>query len=90
MNYLKTYIQICRRSESRQLSKNDSVERHHVFPTSIYGENGRIVNLTPREHVLVHWLLYKEFNKRYGISSEKTKKDVYGISLDDLRQRVYQ
>jgi len=50
------------------------VEKHHVFPTSIFGKNERVVYLTAREHVLAHLLLFKAALKRYGRHHWKTWK----------------
>jgi hypothetical protein len=50
------------------------VEKHHVFIKAIFGENGRVVYLTAREHVLTHLLLFKAFLKRYGRHHSKTWK----------------
>lgn len=46
-------------------SKNDGLlEKHHIIPKSLGGNNHNknIVLLTPREHYLAHWLLYKIHN----------------------------
>jgi len=50
------------------------VERHHVFPTSIFGKNEQVVYLMGREHVLAHLLLFKAALKRYGRRHWKTWK----------------
>lgn len=75
MNYLKSYCKLIRNAENRNWKRKNIqfyIEEHHVFPVSIYGKNDRIVGLTPREHFLAHWLLYKICIKRYGVRSNKT------------------
>jgi hypothetical protein len=77
MNYLKTYCKLVRKAEERNWKRKKvsfCIEQHHVFPVSIYGKNKRIVSMTPREHYIAHWLLYKIFAKRYGIRNDKTFK----------------
>lgn len=75
MNYLKCYCKLIRAAEKRNWKRKNIdfyIEEHHIFPISIYGKNGRIVGLTPREHFLAHWLLYKICMKRYGLRNNKT------------------
>jgi len=50
------------------------VEKHHVFPTKIFGENSRVVYLTAREHFMAHLLLWKGLKGRYGTHHWKTAK----------------
>lgn len=49
-------------------------EYHHVFPTVVFGKNNFTVLLSYREHRLAHILLYKIFEKRYGLSDSRTRK----------------
>lgn len=69
------------------------IEEHHVFPISIYGKNDRIVGLTPREHFLAHWLLYKICLKRYGIRNNRTFSMGSAFAMmcvtNDLQERNY-
>jgi len=77
MNYLKNYILLINKAESRE--DPEIFERHHVFPKSIYGDNSRVVKLTPREHYVAHAMLYKIFVKRYGHKDPKTVKMAYAF-----------
>jgi len=81
MNYLKVYINICRRGIKRLYSNNDpgSYEKHHVFPVSIYGKNDLLSLLTYKEHYIVHLLLIKILKKRYGIDDKRTQKMCFAI-----------
>ena len=78
MNYLKAYCNLIRKAENRVPPKG-YVERHHVFPKSLYGENKRIVKLTAREHYIAHALLEKALIKRYGEKDQRTIKMIYAF-----------
>jgi hypothetical protein len=75
MNYLKIYIKLIRNSLNRKVP-DSYVERHHVFPRSIFGDknNKFVVKLTAREHYIAHALLEKIYIKRYGKSHSNTRK----------------
>ena len=60
-------------AENRTLPKG-YLEKHHIFPKSIFGKNDRIVILTGREHYIAHILLQKICEKRYGIKHKNTQK----------------
>ena len=77
--YLKIYCQIVRRAMSQR--SLELVEKHHIFPISIFGKNKSIVKLTPREHFLAHWLLWKGFKKRYGKNYKKTRSAAYAFGM---------
>jgi hypothetical protein len=57
MDYQRIYNQIIERAKSRQLS--EYIEKHHIIPKCMGGSNKKenIVELTAREHFIVHWLL---------------------------------
>jgi hypothetical protein len=66
-------------------------ERHHIIPESMGGTNELInlVYLTPREHLLAHWLLWKiHRNKSMAFSfwmmtnSRKTTKTAYNSAKE--------
>jgi len=73
MNYLKAYCNLIRKAEHR-VPPEGYIEKHHIFPVSIYGNNNKIVVLTAREHYISHALLEKALIKRYGINDGRTKK----------------
>jgi hypothetical protein len=60
-------------AENRTLPKG-YLEKHHIFPKSIFGKNDKIVVLTGREHYIAHILLQKICEKRYGIKHKNTQK----------------
>jgi len=96
MNYLKVYCKLIRNAESRNWKRKYIqfyIEEHHIFPVSIYGKNDRIVGLTPREHFLAHWLLYKICLKRYGVRNNKTFSMGSAFAMmcvsNELQERKY-
>lgn len=77
MNYLKIYIQLCKKGKARTQTKLDSsnlYEKHHVFPLSIFGINHFIIKFTAREHYVAHKLLVRICEKRYGRYHIYTRK----------------
>lgn len=62
-----------RKAQKRVLPGDIYKEKHHVFPKSIFGENKYLVELTFREHVIAHHLLFIGLVKRYG---EKDKRSI--------------
>lgn len=60
MNYQKIHDDIIHRARQRVLCDNTYVEKHHVIPKCEGGLNsGETVNLTRKEHKIVHLLRYK-------------------------------
>jgi len=61
MNYQKIHDQIIDRAKSRTLPKDIYTESHHILPRCMHGSNDKsnLVDLTAREHYIIHWLLYK-------------------------------
>lgn len=59
MNYQKIHDQIIERALSRSL--DGYKESHHILPRSLGGSDDptNLVDLTAREHYLVHWLLHR-------------------------------
>lgn len=78
MNYLKVYCSLIRKAENRTPPEG-YIEKHHIFPVSIYGKNDRIVVLSGREHYIAHALLEKVCIKRYGLNDYRTKKMINAV-----------
>jgi hypothetical protein len=59
--YKKWYEQIVVRAQNRILPNYIYVEKHHIVPRSLGGNNSKanISILTAREHFICHWLLIK-------------------------------
>ena len=86
VSYLGHYIKLMRKAELRGWTKKSApcyVERHHIFIKAIFGENGRVVYLTAREHFIAHLLLWKACRKRYGVNHRRTAKA--GKALHSMR-----
>ena len=88
MNYLRVYCNLIRNTENR-VPPEGCVERHHTFPKGIFGDNDRIVVLTPREHYIAHLLLEKIYIKRYGVGDERTKKMTLACLMMRNRSEKY-
>lgn len=60
MDYKKIHDEIIANAIARDFV-DGYFERHHVIPKSMGGTDNKsnIVNLTAREHYLIHWLLFK-------------------------------
>src|SRR5258706_3161683 len=64
--YKRWYYQIINKARKRGVP-NEYHERHHVIPKCMGGKNNfwNIVNLTFREHYIVHWLLTLMVTDKY-------------------------
>ena len=54
--YYKIYCNLTERAKSRELPKETYIEKHHIIPRSLGGNNSKnnIVSLTAREHFICH------------------------------------
>ena len=63
MDYVKIYNSLIssRLLKNRTKNNDGTLEKHHIIPKCLGGDNGKanLVLLTPREHYVAHWLLYK-------------------------------
>jgi hypothetical protein len=59
--YKRWYFLIIDGAKRREYDNTFIVERHHIIPKSLGGDNSKenLVNLTPREHFVCHRLLVK-------------------------------
>lgn len=59
--YTKWYFNIINSRSARELDPNEYYEKHHIIPSSLGGSDDEInlIQLTSREHFIVHWLLTK-------------------------------
>ncbi len=88
MNYLKVYCNLIRKAEKRT-PPECYTEKHHTFPKSIFGKNGRVVVLTAREHYIAHALLEKIYIKRYGLNDKRTIKMIHAHTLMKSKGKYY-
>lgn len=68
MNYTKIYNSLINTRQQLKRTKHQDglLESHHIHPKSLGGTNNisNLVLLTPREHYVAHWLLYKIHQKK--------------------------
>ena len=62
--YTRWYKSIVENASKRQLNEDVYSEEHHIIPKSLGGTDDidNLVNLTGREHFIIHWLLTKMVN----------------------------
>lgn len=78
MNYRRHYISLMRKAKDRKLQ--GYIEKHHIFPQSIFGKNKSTVKLTAREHFIAHLLLWKDYKKRCGTKHKNTIRMALALS----------
>lgn len=64
MNYLSVYKSIILKAQNEYSNRLDQyTESHHIVPKCMGGSNHKsnLVHLTPREHFICHWLLWKAY-----------------------------
>jgi hypothetical protein len=88
MNYLKIYCNLIRKAENR-ISPEGYVEKHHIFPKSIFGKNNRVVVLSGREHYIAHALLEKIYIMKYGVNDKRTIKMIHAHTLMKSKGKYY-
>lgn len=73
VNYQKIHNQIIERARIRNLTdkKVSYFETHHIVPRCIGGsdDHSNLVNLTAREHFLIHWLLHRIYPNNYKLAT---------------------
>ena len=83
--YFKWYWSICNRAKCRVLSPDTYVEKHHIYPKSIYGQNQDLVKLTAKEHYMVHLLLWWGLRTKYGTKDKNTRKMAYAFTAMNMK-----
>jgi len=83
--YFKWYWSICNRAKDRILSPDIYIERHHIYPKSIYGQNQDLVKLTAKEHYIVHLLLWWGLRFKYGTKDVKTRSMAYSFKMMNVK-----
>lgn len=79
--YFKWYWSICNKAKDRVISHDTYVEKHHIYPKSIYGQNKYLVKLTAKEHYIVHLLLWQGLKNKYGKSNIYARKMAGAFSM---------
>jgi hypothetical protein len=90
MNYAENYYSFITYIKQLKRKKNNGVyyEEHHIIPKSLGGDNHKsnLILLTPREHFLAHYLLYKATYKKplidafYAMCKDK-KYNVWSLKI---------
>lgn len=88
MNYEYHYYRLIetRKILNRKKNNDGFLEKHHVIPKSLGGDNTKtnIVLLTPREHFVAHWLLYKMHT---GMNKAKMAYAFFRMCSNNLNQK---
>lgn len=88
--YFRGYWFICKRAKDRILPEGTYIEKHHVYPKGIYGENKELVKLTAKEHYLVHKMIWLGLKLKYGTSDIKTRKMAFAFSCMNMINKNHQ
>ena len=68
MDYVKIYNSLIKSRLLKNSTKNNDglLEKHHIIPKCLGGSNSKtnLVLLSPREHYIAHWLLYKMYTDK--------------------------
>jgi len=66
MDYKWHYDRLMETRKERILVSSEYYERHHIIPKSMGGndKNDNLIYLTPREHFIAHWLLWRIHQNR--------------------------
>lgn len=62
-HYLKRYLKLIEIYKNRDLKKKKGFHSHHILPKHFNGgeSSKNKVVVSPREHFILHWILYKTF-----------------------------
>lgn len=84
--YTKWYVNIIETANARTNETNTYLERHHIIPRSLGGDDNKenLVQLTGREHFIVHHLLTKMCESE---KDTKTAKYALGAMMFDKDAR---
>lgn len=84
--YTRWYYDIIQRAKSRKLPTDVYIEKHHIVPRSLGGDNQQenIVQLTAKEHFICHMLLVKMTT---GKSKRSMAYAAWQMTNIDSRQR---
>ena len=90
--YLKWYWNIIENVKQRILPEGTYIEKHHLYPRGIYGEedNEIIVALTAKEHYIVHACLWQGLRQKYGTKDSRTQSMCYAFSMMQVKSPDHQ
>lgn len=86
---MKRYINFISKIESKGKRNLDIVERHHIIPKSLFTNND-LIELTPREHYIAHYLLARALRRKMVFAFHKMcytgKYKVTSRQYEELRK----
>jgi len=84
MKYLNWYNQLVKKGLTQILNEGHYVEKHHIVPRHAGGldDISNIVQLTYRQHILAHLLLWKIYDK---LEDEAAYKFMKGIATEEKK-----
>jgi hypothetical protein len=98
VHYLKRYFKYICQLLLRVPNPGDKIERHHICPKAIFPEFESLRDnpwnkclLTPRQHYIAHWLLWKAYGKsqtrafwKFNHGSKRISSKVYAKLKQDF------
>jgi hypothetical protein len=94
LHYLSRYISIITKFKNRDLLKkeNPGFHRHHIIPKCLSGTNEKInlVTLSPREHYIIHHLLWKAFPQTNLTTAFKGMVHGFNYGSHRITSKVYE
>lgn len=89
MNYKRIYDDLILSAKERCLLPEIQFETHHIIPVSMGGSNKKdnLVDLTPREHLIAHMLLWKIYRNASMSSALWFMSHSHGIRINS---RIYE
>lgn len=96
MNYKRIHDDIISRAENR-IYKKGVHHKHHIIPKHHNKNDNRVVILTKKEHYLIHYLLYKIYNKHKdkhayivlknsGLLTKESKLGIFNPKYHSMRK----
>lgn len=91
MNYEKHYNNLIETRKNRVLNDGVYYEKHHIVPKSLGGDDSpnNIINLTPREHFIAHWLLWR-IHRSQPMAFAFFAMVNMGRNQNNISSRIYQ
>ena len=67
---MNVYEKFIEKHKNQVIAKDTYVEKHHIIPKHIGGTNdaSNMINLTYRQHITAHLLLYRVYSRKIAIS----------------------
>ncbi len=91
-HFLKRYVKLALFFKERNFKKAKGLHFHHLIPDSFDGakSNENMVYITPREHFILHWMLYKAFPKSSMVTAFFAMCSGFGKMDFRINSKVYE